>query len=89
MERTSYIDIRYRKQQIEPGIVEVGVITFKSEGKTMRLGTCFIVQKELKRSAIAFNPISEQICSIRLKGRGRNIRILNLRPHIKGGCKKG
>ncbi|KAK5639471.1 hypothetical protein RI129_011963 [Pyrocoelia pectoralis] len=61
------------------GIAEVEkTIFFKSGGRDRMLGTGFLVGDRLKRKVINFNPITERLCSIRLKGEKRNISIINV-----------
>lgn len=53
-------------------------ILCKSGGKDRKFGTDFIVGSRLKNKVMDFKPISERICSIRIKGNKRNISIMNI-----------
>lgn len=66
-------------KQMGSDIVEIeDVILYKSGGENRLLGTGFMILKALKEKVINFKPISERMCAIRLKGKNRNISILNV-----------
>jgi len=42
------------------------------------LVTGFIVKREINKNVMGFEPINERICKIRLKGKYRNITLINI-----------
>ena len=48
------------------------------EDQTGQMGTGFIVKKEITKNVMGFEPINERICKIRLKGKYRNITLINI-----------
>lgn len=66
-------------KQLGSEVLEIEDALFcKSGGQDRRLGTGFIVRNDLKQRILGFNPISERLCTIRLKGKRKNISIINL-----------
>ncbi|XP_072392279.1 uncharacterized protein [Diabrotica undecimpunctata] len=54
------------------------MVLFKSGSKDRMLGTGFLVAKCIKDKVIAFNPISDRMCSIRIKSKKRSWSIINI-----------
>ena len=66
---------------LELEIPEIEGATFlKSGGRDRKLDTGFMVLKRLNDKVMAFNPISDRICPIPVKGEKRNI--CNLNTHV-------
>ena len=58
-------------------VMEVGDCVFlNSGGEKERLGTGFLINRELKELIVDFQPISERICLIRLRGKYQKITII-------------
>lgn len=60
---------------------ETTFFKISGEGRILEIG--FMLQRKVKEQVIAFNPISNRLCSIRLKGHTRNISVLNLPSPIQ------
>lgn len=48
------------------------------ENKQGQHGVGFIVLKKMKKSVLGFNPVSERICTLRIKGKFHNITFINI-----------
>jgi exonuclease III len=44
----------------------------------VQLGTGFMVRKEVEKNIMSFTPISERICTLRLKGKFHNVTLINV-----------
>lgn len=61
------------------GITKVGdYIMFTSGNQQRRYGVGFLVRESLKGSIKEFNPVSERLCYIRIKGKCKNLTIINI-----------
>ncbi|XP_058456481.1 craniofacial development protein 2-like [Malaya genurostris] len=56
---------------------------YQSCGNTHELGTAFMVVGEMQKRVIGWWPVSDRMCSLRIKGRFFNISIINVHsPHL-------
>lgn len=66
-------------KQKSDGISEVGDYIFFNSGKeTDYFGTGFMIHKSLRQTVLKFDPISDRICKLRLRGKYRKISIVNV-----------
>jgi exonuclease III len=49
-----------------------------SQQSVGQLGTRFMVRKEVEKNSMSFTPISERICTLRLKGKFHNVTLINI-----------
>lgn len=55
-----------------------GYIVFNSGYETKYMGTGFMVRKRIKHTVVDFEPVSERICKLRIRGKYRKITIVNV-----------
>jgi exonuclease III len=54
-----------------------------SQQNTGQFGTGFMIKKEIEKNIMSFTPISERICTLRLKGKFHNITLINVHASTK------
>lgn len=78
MYRIDILAIQETKQGNNDVVDLDGYTFFKSSGNDRRLGVGFMVGEKMRTKVIGFKPISDRMCTLRLKGGHRKITIINV-----------
>ncbi|KAK9709187.1 hypothetical protein QE152_g26756 [Popillia japonica] len=70
--------VQETKQKGQEIITLDGYTLFNSGGENRRLGVGFLLRNEFKEKVVDFEPISERVCRLRLRGKYRKISLLNV-----------
>ncbi|KAK9709895.1 Endonuclease-reverse transcriptase [Popillia japonica] len=70
--------VQETKQKGQEIITLDGYTLFNSGGENRRLGVGFLLRNDFKDKVVDFEPVSERICRVRLRGKYRKISLLNV-----------
>ncbi|KDQ71490.1 hypothetical protein L798_13017, partial [Zootermopsis nevadensis] len=83
MEIVAIQEIRWKNKRA----INKAKISIYYSGKYDRQGECgigFIVTRQMREAMLAFTPVSERICTLRVKGKFRNISLVNVYAPTEG-----
>lgn len=76
--RVDIIAIQETKHKDSGVFDKEGYTFFMSSGSDRRLGTGFAVSERMRHAVIKFTPVSDRMCTLRLRGRYQKINIINI-----------
>ncbi|KDR23416.1 hypothetical protein L798_05387, partial [Zootermopsis nevadensis] len=83
MEIVAIQEIRWKNK----GVINKANFSIYYSGKDDRQGECgvgFIVTRQMRKAVLAFTPVSERICTLRVKGKLHNITLVNVYAPTEG-----